>query len=169
MGSDDRRAGVRILSEFPLTLLDDKGEVLDPHAIAHDVSDKGLKIESRAELKNGQFVGFALSLDANGDIKGRARIVWCERSDLSYWAGGEFIKMSRSDRRRVRRVTSPSDVNWNALTDKLILALSILLVTLVGWNLLSSSIWRGIVGDLIPTALALLALGWALRQLLRRS
>ena len=54
MGADDRRTGVRILSEFPLTLLDDKGEGLDPHAVAHDVSDKGFKIESRAELKPGQ-------------------------------------------------------------------------------------------------------------------
>ena len=28
---------------------DEKGEVLDPHAIAHDVSDKGFKIETHAE------------------------------------------------------------------------------------------------------------------------
>jgi hypothetical protein len=166
--SDDRRGATRILTEFPLTLLDDKGEVLDPHAVAHDVSDKGMKIECRADLGKGQFVRFSLSLDADGDVKGRARIVWCERTDLSYWAGAQFLKMSWSDRRRVRRVTSPSQVDWNALADKAILALSILLVTTIGWRLLSSALWRGIIGDLIPTAIAAFAMGWALRTLLRR-
>ena len=167
MSGKDRRA-VRILSEFPLTLLGDDGETLDSHATAHDVSDKGFKIESRAELKPGQFVRFALSLDVDGSIKGRARIVWSERTDLSYWAGGEFLKMSARDRRRVRRITSPSDVDWNALADKAIFALSLLLATAIAWSLLSSALWRGIIGGLIPTALAALAMGWALRVLLRR-
>ncbi len=167
-GAKDRRRSVRILSAFPLTLLDDADKELDGHAVAHDVSDKGFKIETRADLKKGQSLRFALSLDADGDIKGRARIVWCERSDLSYWAGGEFIKMSRSDRRRVRRVTSPSDVNWNALTDKAILALSLLLATQVVRILLSSVLWRGVIGGMIPTTLAAFAMGWALRVLLRR-
>lgn len=167
-GPDERRTSARILSEFPLTLLDDKGEVLDQHAVAHDVSDKGFKIESRAELKKGQFVRFALSLDADGDIKGRGRIVWSERTDLSYWAGAQFMKISWSDRRRVRRITDPSSMDWNALADKTILALSLLLATIVGWRLLSSNLWREIIGGLIPTALAAFAMGWALKELLRR-
>lgn len=166
--SDERRTSARILSEFPLTLLDDMGEVLDQHAVAHDVSDKGFKIESRAELKKGQSVRFSLSLDASGDIKGRARIVWGERTDLSYWAGAQFMKISWGDRRRVRRITSPSSVDWNALADKTILALSLLLATLVGWRIWSSNLWWGIVAGLIPTALAAFAMGWALKELLRR-
>ncbi|HEX4047946.1 MAG TPA: PilZ domain-containing protein [Elusimicrobiota bacterium] len=168
MSGEERRRSARILSEFPLSLLDDKGELLDRHAVAHDVSDKGFKIESRAELKIGQSVRFSLSLDADGDIKGRARVVWCERTDLSYWAGAQFLKMSWADRRRVRRVTSPSDVDWNVLADKAIVALSVLLATLVGWRLLSSRMWRGVLGGLAPTAVAALALGWALIQLLKR-
>jgi hypothetical protein len=167
-GGDERRTSTRILTEFPLSLLDDKGEILDRHAVAHDVSDKGFKIETMAELKTGQFVRFGLSLDADGDIKGRARIVWCERTDLSYWAGGQFLSMSWRDRRRVRRITSPSDVDWNLLADKAIWALSILLVTIVGWKLLQSPLWREVLGGLAPTALAALAMGWALRELLRR-
>jgi hypothetical protein len=168
VSGEERRRSARILSEFPLSLLDDKGELLDRHAVAHDVSDKGFKIESRAELKIGQSVRFSLSLDADGDIKGRARVVWCERTDLSYWAGAQFLKMSWADRRRVRRVTSPSDVDWNVLADKAIVALSVLLATLVGWRLLSSRMWRGVLGGLAPTAVAALALGWALIQLLKR-
>jgi hypothetical protein len=165
---EDRRTSARILSEFPVVLLDDKGVVLDPHAVAHDVSDKGFKIETRAVLKSGQPVRFSLSLDAEGDVKGRARIVWCEPTDLSFWGGVQFQRMSWSDKRRVRRITSPSGMDWNALADKAILALSILLVTLVGWRLLSSSMWRGILGGLVPTGIAALALGWALVVLLRR-
>jgi hypothetical protein len=166
--SDERRTSARILSEFPLTLSDDKGEVLDPHAIAHDVSDKGFKIETHAELKKGQTLLFALSLDAEGDIKGRARIVWCERTDLSYWAGAQFLKVAWADRRRLRRITSPSDVNWDALADKAILSLSLLLAAIVGWRVLASPLWRGVIGGLIPTAIAAFALGWALKELLRR-
>ena len=165
---ENRRTSTRILSEFPLTLHDEKGEILDQHAVAHDVSDKGFKIESRTELNTGQSVRFALSLDAEGDIKGRARIVWSKRTDLSYWAGGQFVKMSWRDRRRVRRVTSPSDVDWNALADKLILMLSVLLATIVGFRLMSSSLWRGVLGGMIPALFAALAMGWALNVLLRR-
>jgi hypothetical protein len=168
MAADDRRKAARILSEFPLTVLDETGALLDKHAVAHDVSDKGFKIESRTELKPGQFVRFSLSLDADGDIKGRARIVWSERTDLSYWAGGQFLKMSWRDRRRVRRITSPSDINWNLLADKLIAGLSLLLVTIIGWRLLSNNLWRGVLGDLLPTAFAAAALGWAIITLLRR-
>lgn len=169
MGADDRRKATRILSEFPLTVLDDKGGLLDNHAVAHDVSDKGFKIESRTELKPGMFVRFSLALDAEGDVKGRARIVWCERTDLSYWAGGQFLNMSWSDRRRVRRITSPSGVDWNLLADKLIVMLGVLLLTLLGWRLMSNSQWRGVLGDLIPTAFAACALGWALVTLLSRN
>lgn len=168
MSGEERRRSARILSEFPLSLLDEKGELLDQHAVAHDVSDKGFKIETRAELKPGQFVRYALSLDVDGSIKGRVRIVWVERADLSYWAGAQFLGLSWGDRRRIRRFTSPSDVDWNALADKAIIALSILLVTLVGWNLLSSRLWRGVLAGLVPTAFAAFALGWALRELLRR-
>lgn len=166
--SDERRTSARILTEFPLTLSDDQGELLDPHAIAHDVSDKGFKIETHAEVTKGQTLKFALSLDADGDIKGRARVVWCERADISYWAGAQLLKISWADRRRLRRITSPSDFDWDALADRTILTLSLLLAAIVGYRLLSSSLWRGVLGDLVPTAVAAFALGWALKELLRR-
>lgn len=166
-GANDRRSP-RILSEFPLALRDDAGAGLDPHATAHDVSEKGFKIESRVELKPGQFVHFRLSLDADGDVEGRAKIVWSKRTDLSCWAGGEFLKLAGGDRRRLRRIMNPSAVDWNVLADKAIFALLLLLATLLGWSLLSNAQWRGFIGDMMPTALAALAMGWALRVLLRR-
>jgi hypothetical protein len=165
---ENRRRSARILTEFPLVLHDDEGALLDRHAVAHDISDKGFKIETRAELKPGQYVRFALALDADGDVKGRARIVWGEGVELSNWAGAQFMKVSWRDRRRIRSITSPSDFDWDALADKAIVALSILLVTIVGWSLLSSALWREVLGRLIPTTVAALALGWALNVLLRR-
>ncbi|HXT01049.1 MAG TPA: PilZ domain-containing protein [Elusimicrobiota bacterium] len=166
--SDERRTSARILTEFPLTLSDDKGDVLDPHAIAHDVSDKGFKIETHAELSKGQTLRFALALDAEGDIKGRARVVWCERADVSYWAGAQFLKLSWADRRRMGRITSPSRFNWDALADRTILSLGLLLAAIVGYRALTSTLWRGILGDLVPAAVAAFAMGWALKELLRR-
>ena len=166
--SDERRTSARILTEFPLTLTDDEGELLDPHAIAHDVSDKGFRIETHAELKKGQTLRFALTLDAQGPVKGRARIVWSERADISYWAGAQFLKVSWGDRRRLRRITSPSDYNWDAMADRTIVSLSLLLAVIVGWRTLSSPLWRGVIGDLVPTAVAAFAMGWALKELLSR-
>ncbi len=122
-----------------------------------------------AELKPGQFIRFSLALDAEGDVKGRARIVWSERSDLSYWSGAQFLKLSWGDQRRIRRVTNPSSVNWDGLADKTIVTLVVFLVTLLGWNVMMSPILRGlVVGGLIPTAFAAIAMGWALVVLLRR-
>ncbi len=164
----NRRASARILTEFPLTLLDEKGVELDAHAVAHDVSDKGFKAESRAELTPGQIVRFRLGIDASGDVIGRARIVWSQRTDLSYWGGAQFLGLSRGDRRRVRRVTSPSDVDWNAIADRAIAALGVMLATLIAWSMATSALWRTVLADLFPKIVACLVAGWALRVLLRR-
>ncbi|MFI5348391.1 MAG: PilZ domain-containing protein [Elusimicrobiota bacterium] len=166
-GGEDRRRSTRVLTEFSVTLRDDAGSMLDQHAVAHDVSEKGCKIEARAELKPGQFVRFALALDENGDIRGRARIVWCERSDLSYWAGVEFLKLSWRERRRVRSLTNPSNMDWDLLADKALFALAILATTAIGYRMLTNTAWRGVLADIVPSVLAAFALGWALIVLLR--
>ncbi len=141
-GSDDRRRAARIFGDFPLILLDDDGAPLDARATAHDLSERGFKIESCAELKPGAFFRFSLSLDAGEQIEGRARVVWSEKTELSFWAGGEFLGMAAGDRRRVRRATSPSGVDWDALADKAILVLSVLLALVVGRILLSATSLR---------------------------
>ena len=38
------------------------------------------------------------------------------------------MKLSWSDRRRLRRVTNPSDMDWNALADKLLLTTVVVVV-----------------------------------------
>ena len=65
-------------------------------------------------------------------------------------------------------MTRPSDVDWSAIGDKAVVALGLLLGTLVAWNALTSTLWRGLLEDLFPKAIACLAAGWALRELLSR-
>jgi hypothetical protein len=163
---DNRRESVRILTDFSLILVDDKGEVLDDRAVAHDVSEKGFKAETQAELKEGQIVRYRLALRGQ-DIPGRARVVWCHRTDLSYWAGAQFLTLSWSHRRLIRQITSPSDVDWGVIADKAILALSILLGTILSWMALSSPVWRAVLPSLFPKAVAAIVMGFALRELLR--
>lgn len=165
---DERRTSQRVLTEFPLVLMNEKGEELDVHAVAHDVSAKGFKAESRSELKKGQIVRFRLGIDATGDVSGRARIVWVQRTDISHWGGAQFLDLSRSDRRRVLRVTNPSDVDWNLIFDRAITALGLTLITLLAWIMFTSSLWMGIIGDLFPKIIAAVLAGWSLRELLRR-
>jgi hypothetical protein len=167
-GQDNRRAAARVLTDFPLALMNENGVELDAHAVAHDVSDKGFKAESRAELVDGQVVRFRLGIDATGDVIGRARIVWCQRTDLSFWAGAQFVGLSRKDRRRIRRITSPSDVDWNLIADRAIVALGLTLCTLAAWTAATNKVWRTVMSDLTPQVVACLIAGWALRELLRR-
>lgn len=167
MSGEERRRAPRILTEFSLYLMDEKGEELDGHSLAHDVSDKGFKVETQGELKKGQIVRYRLGLRGGDEVSGRARIVWTQKTDLSYWAGAQFLGMSWSDRRRVRKVTDPSSVDWGVIADKAIVALTLLLVTTVGWIVMTSAIWRGILEDMFPKVIAAVVMGFALRELLR--
>lgn len=163
---DNRREAARILTDFSLVLIGDKGEILDDRAVAHDVSDKGFKVETQAELAQGQVVRYSLALRGQ-DLSGRARVVWCHKTDLAYWAGVQFLGLSWSHRRLIRQVTSPSDVDWGLIGDKAITALSILVGTTLAWAALSNPVWREVLPSLFPKALAAVVMGFALRELLR--
>lgn len=168
MGGDGLRQPLPILSEFPVALLDDRGAALDMHAIAHQLSEEGFQAEAVSELREGQVVRYRLSLDTDGGISGFARVVWCERTDISYRAALRFLKLTMREKRRVRRVMNPSALDWSVIADKAIVALSLLIVTVLLWSALRRPLWRGIIAHLIPRALAALAMGWALLALLRR-
>jgi len=163
---ENRREAPRILSQFSLVLTDEKGATLDDRAIAHDVSDKGFKAETQAELKPEQVVRFRLDLGVE-EVRGRARIVWCQRTDMSFWAGAQFVGMSWSDRRRVRRITSPSDIEWGVIADKAATALLILLGTTLAWMAANNPVWREVLPGLFPKAVAAVVAGLALREFLR--
>lgn len=163
---EDRRQAPRILTDFSLRLADDAGAPLDERALAHDVSDKGFKAETAAELKAGQILRFRVTIRGE-EISGRARIAWAKRTDLAWWGGAEFIGMSWTDRKRVRRITSPSDVDWVKIGGNAATALAILSLTALAWLASSSATWRTVLSELSPKIAAALAMGWALRELLR--
>lgn len=166
--SSDRRQAPRILTDFTLVLVDDAGRELDGRALAHDVSDKGFKVETQAELAKGQTLRFRLGLPEGREVVGRARVVWSQKEDMACWAGAEFVGLPWGERRRIRRVTSPSDVDWGVIADKAIVALSLLLATAVAWIVLSSPVWRAVLEDVFPKAVAAVVMGLALRALLSR-
>lgn len=162
----ERRESARILTEFSLALYDEKGAALDEHAVAHDVSDKGCKGETQAELKQGQAVRFALELPGGRVLKGKGRIAWCNRTDVMYWTGVEFRGLSWSDRRLLRKLTSPSDVDWDRIADHAITALVLLILATVAWSALNSPAWRSVLGDMTPKIIAAVIAGLALRAFL---
>lgn len=162
----DRREAPRILSQFSVVLSDEAGATLDDRAVAHDVSDKGFKAETQADLKVGQDARFRLEL-AGEELRGLGRVVWVQRTDMAVWAGVQFRGLSWADRRRVRRVTSPSDIEWGAIADKAITALLILLFTVIGWSVAENRVWREILPGLLPNALVAVVAGLALREVLR--
>ncbi|MBI3564183.1 MAG: PilZ domain-containing protein [Elusimicrobia bacterium] len=166
--SSERRQAARILTDFTLILTDEKGKELDGRALAHDVSDKGFKVETQAELAKGQTLRFRLGLPEGREVSGRARVVWSHKEELAWWAGAEFVGLSWGERRRIRRVTSPSDVDWGVIADKAIVALSLLLATSVGWIAFTSPVWRAVLEDVFPKAVAAVVMGVALRVLLSR-
>lgn len=100
-------------------------------------------------------------------MSGRGRVIWVESTDLALWAGLEFIRLSWSDRRRLRRITRPPSVEWSIIVDKALTAALLFAATLAIWGALTSYIWRSLLWDLAPKAVATLALGWALREMLR--
>jgi hypothetical protein len=163
---EDRREAPRILTDFSLQLSDEAGASLDDRALAHDVSDKGFKAETQVELKPQQIVRFRVTIRGE-EIVGRARIAWIKRTEMSFWAGAEFLGMSWSDRRRVRRITHPSDVDYVRIADNALTALLILGGTSLAWLLSTSTIWRSVIAELFPKLIATVVMGWALRELLR--
>ncbi|MDE2491612.1 MAG: PilZ domain-containing protein [Elusimicrobia bacterium] len=167
MTRSERRTSARLLTEFPLVLSDETGRLLDDNALAHDLSDKGFRVETQTDLSRGQVLRFRLSLDEHGVAEGRAVVVWSENSELSKWAGVKFQKLSWGDRRRVRRVLRPPSVDWNLIADKALLALVLVAATAAIWKGMTDPVWRRVLPGLVPKAFAAVAAGWALREMLR--
>ncbi|HAZ08089.1 MAG TPA: hypothetical protein DCZ01_06110 [Elusimicrobia bacterium] len=164
---DERRQTTRILNEFYVVLQDDKGGLIDDHALAHDVSDKGFKVETNGVLEKGQDLRFRLHLFERQEILGRGRVVWVDRTGLALWGGVEFRSLPGADRRRLRRLTRPSNVKWPVIIDKAFIAAFWATASVVLWIGLMSPVLRGVMLDLAPKALAAVAMGWSLKELLR--
>lgn len=166
MSDPERRNTERSLTELPIALQDEKGVVLDDHAVAHDVSAKGFRLETHVDLAPGQVIRYRLALAADRDLRGSAKVVWSQRTDFGLWAGAEFSSLSWSDKRLLRRVLKPRTADWVLITMKVFLATFWISVILAFWYGVRSPFWRPQIFWLAPKAVAGVILGWSLRELL---
>jgi hypothetical protein len=164
--SDERRTAARILTDFSLVLLDDQGAVIDEHAVAHDVSTKGFRAELHGEIAEKQVVRFRLSLDGGHELSGRARVAYVQRTDFGIWAGAEFIGLSWADRRLLKEASSGPRPNWIFVATRILLGVLWSGGALAFYIGIRSNFWRPQMLSLAPKAIAAVALGWALLELL---
>lgn len=169
MSDDERRSGSRIITDLGVVLRPSKGgEPLDDRATAHDVSVRGFKVETQAQLAENSMVSFTLELPMGESASGKGRIVWSNRETFATWAGIEVVSMSWGDKRRLSRLLNPDDVDWARLTNLCIRLAVILTVLVVAHRILLSAALRTMLATLAPKIIALLVMGWALAGLLKR-
>jgi hypothetical protein len=164
--ADERRTSARILTDFSLVLMDEGGMVIDDHCVAHDVSAKGFRAELHGEIAEKQLVRYRMSMDGGHELAGRARVVHLQRTDFGIWAGIEFLGLSWADKRLLKKSTSAPTANWVLISTKALLATVWIGGALAFWVGIRSNFWRPQMLDLAPKALAALAVGWALLELL---
>lgn len=169
MSGDERRTGARFLTELSVVLRSSKGgSPLDDRATAHDVSVKGFKVESQAQLAENMLLSFSLELPRGESAAGKGRVVWSNRETFATWAGIEIVSMSWGDKRRLSRLLNPDRVDLARLANlsvKLVMALTVIAAA---HRILLSATLRGLFASLAPKIIALMAMGWALAGLLKR-
>lgn len=169
MSGDERREGARFITELSVSLHPSKGgEAIDDRATAHDVSVKGFKVETQAQLTENMMLAFTLDLRAGETASGKGRVVWCNRETFACWAGVEIVSMSWGDRRRLKKLVAPDGVDWERLTELCLKLAMALVVLAAAHRILLSGHLRELFGRLAPKMIALLVMGWALVNLLKR-
>lgn len=169
MSGEDRRAGGRLLTELSVTLRPSKGgEPIDDRAIAHDVSIKGFKVETQAQLADNMLVSFTLELPKGETATGKGRVVWTNRETFACWAGVEILSLPWSDKRRLGRLLNPHGVDWERLTSLCVTLAAALMALAAAHRILTSAHLRELAVALAPKIIALLVMGWALAGLLTR-
>ncbi|MCR4295695.1 MAG: PilZ domain-containing protein [Elusimicrobia bacterium] len=169
MSGDERRTGARLLTELSVVLRPSKGgEPIDDRAVAHDVSIKGFKVETQAQLADNMLVSFTLELPKGETAAGKGRVVWTNRETFACWAGVEILSMPWSDKRRLGRLLDPDSVDWDRLTSLSVTLVMALTMVAVAHRVLTSGRMRELAVTLAPKIIALLVMGWALAGLLKR-
>lgn len=170
MSGPERRGEARFITILPLSILDEKGEVVDSTATAHDLTPGGFKGECQTELKEGQTFGFMLDLpDGKPPVRGRAKAVWVKKHDFATWVGGKIVSMGWGDKRRLKAVLGPPGVEWGTIVDHALNALVWIVVAMfIHRVFFERALWRRALGEMWPTMIAVVVAGWALLSFVRR-
>lgn len=169
MSGDERRTGARFITELSVVLRPSKGgEPIDDRATAHDVSVKGFKVETQAQLAENMILSFTLELPMGASATGKGRVVWNTRETFATWAGVEIVSMSWGDKRRLSQLLNPDRADWERLTNLCIKLAMVLTVVAAAHRIVLSAPLRALFGALAPKIIALAVMGWALVGMLKR-
>lgn len=169
MSGDERRDGARFITELNVILSPTKGgPPIDDRATAHDISVKGFKVESQAQLAENTMISFTLDLPRGDSARGKGRIVWANRETFATWAGVEITSMSWSDKRRLSRLLSPDTVDWDRLWNLVVTLVMVVTVVIAAHRVIMSPQMRELFVKLAPKMIALFLMGWALTGLFKR-
>jgi hypothetical protein len=163
----ERRKGSRFITDLTVAIRSERGVHLDDRATAHDVSVKGFKLETQADLKKDQHVSFTLELPRGRRAPGRGVVVWAKRETFATWAGVKIVKLAWTDKRRIAKLIDPDQVDWPRIGDLALKA--VFAVVVVG--ALQKALQPGTaasLGPLLPKFVAIAAMAWALMGLLKR-
>jgi hypothetical protein len=167
--SDERRDGPRFITDLSVMLFPaDGGKPIDDRATAHDVSMKGFKLETEAQLEPNTIVTFTLSLPQGASATGKGKIVWSNRESFATWSGVEIVSMPWRDKRRLEGMLNPARVDWSNLTDVSFKLVMVLVVVVAASRILHSGQLREVLSQLMPKIIALIVMGWALLNLFKR-
>ncbi len=169
MSGDERRTGARFFTELSVVLAPSKGGApIDDRATAHDVSLKGFKVETQAQLAQNTLVSFSLELPEGAHAAGKGRVVWSNRETFATWAGVEIVSMKWSDKRRLSQYLNPDNVDWTRLSSLSTTLVMVIIVVIAAHRIIVSAQLRSLLATLAPKILALFVMGWALVGMLKR-
>lgn len=168
MSGAERRGGARFITSLPARLNAGDGRELDSVATAHDVSVKGFKVETSADMAEGDEISFLLELPAGKAVKGLGRVVWTKREPYALWAGVEYSRITWADKRRLAALVSPSTVDWARLGDAAIRAATAFVILAALQRIVfHRPDVRETLTAMSPKILAAVVAAWALLSFLR--
>lgn len=169
MSEGERREGARLITELSIVLRPSKGgEPLDDRATAHDVSVNGFKVETQAQLTDNMMLSFTFELPRGETATGKGRVAWTNRESFASWAGVEIVSMPWGDKRRLKKLLNPDSTDWERIANLCVKLAMIVTVLAAGHRVLLSAHLRDLFAKLAPKMIALLVMGWALVNLLKR-
>jgi hypothetical protein len=167
--SGEKRESARFITEMSAVLRAVKGgATIDDRATAHDVSLKGFKVETQAQLAEKGEIAFTLLLPEGARVEGTGRVVWTSKESWATWAGIEFVKLSWSDKRKLSVLLEPGSVDWSRIGSSASKLVFCVVVVSAAHRLLYSPSARGVLVELTPKIVALVLMGWACLNLVRK-
>jgi hypothetical protein len=159
----------RFASQLDLRLYEGSA-ALDEVARAVDVSAAGFRAVTRAQLREGQVLGFELVVGDGDVVRGQGKVVWVEQDRFvfdSVNAGVKITKISWRDSSRLRKSVYTPGYDFVKLARTMFWAFYWIIVTYAVQNVVfHQKTAREMVWHLLPIAGALAALGFSLFALL---